>query len=605
MIGRILDRGRDLGRLLYYLYGPGKACEHVNPHLVAGWRHPAEIEPPLRPDGHRDFRTLAGLMLQPVALLGDWAPAAPVWHCAVRAAPEDPDLGDGAWLRIAAQIMDRTGLSRCGEEGKGVRWVAVHHGGNHIHIVATLARQDGRRASLANERWRVGAALRDIETEYGLVAVVRADRTAARRPTRAETEKAARAGQAEPPRVTLRRHVQAAAAVARSEPEFFAALARRGVQVRLRHGEHGPGQVTGYAVTTAEARTAAGDPLWFGGGKLATDLTLPKLRQRWPGPDGRACPQAAGPGGPQARPRLYGGGMAGGPARAVLRREVAEAAAAARSESEFFAGLERAGLMVRLRYADARPGEAAAGYAVSLPGMTHHRDDTQMWYGGSTLDDGLGLGTLRRRWRAGRAGAPWAAADFTGVEATDIFGHAAATTAGAARRLRAGPNADEGADIAWAAADVLYAAADATGSAELRRAADGFSRAARPPWGRIPPPSPVGSGLRTAAYLLAACVPAGARRTMARVALIRALAGLAKAVAELRQAQFRLLQATAAHRAAVDLATAAAGDAAAKAPVVLATIDTIGPPVTTRRAGARTVSRVLGPRPVPGPRRTR
>ena len=63
----------------------------------------------------------------------------------------------------------------------------------------------------------------------------------------AETEKAAQAGQAEPPRVTLRRHV--AATAARSEPEFFAVLARGGVQVRLRHSEHDPGQVTGYAVT--------------------------------------------------------------------------------------------------------------------------------------------------------------------------------------------------------------------------------------------------------------------------------------------------------------------------------------------------------------------
>ena len=40
MIGRILDRGRQLGGLLYYLYGPGKACEHVNPHLVSGLAAP-------------------------------------------------------------------------------------------------------------------------------------------------------------------------------------------------------------------------------------------------------------------------------------------------------------------------------------------------------------------------------------------------------------------------------------------------------------------------------------------------------------------------------------------------------------------------------------
>ncbi len=127
MIGRVLNRGSNLAGLLYYLYGPGKACEHVSPHLVAGWRHPAELEPALRPDGRRDFRRLTGLMLQPVAALGGRAPAKPVWHCAVRAAPGDPDLGDGAWMRIAAEIMHRTGLSRYGEEDDGVRWAAVRH----------------------------------------------------------------------------------------------------------------------------------------------------------------------------------------------------------------------------------------------------------------------------------------------------------------------------------------------------------------------------------------------------------------------------------------------------------------------------------------------
>jgi len=335
VIGRVLDRGSKLGKLLYYLYGPGKACEHVNPHLVSGWCHPAEVEPPVRPDGHRDFRRLTGLLLQPVATAGPRAPADPVWHCVVRAAPEDPDLGDGAWMAIAAEVMDRTGLSRRGEEDEGVRWIAVHHGDNHIHIVATLARQDGRRASLDNERWRVQAAMRDIELEYGLRVVARADRTAARNPTRAEAEKAARAGQAEPPRVTLRRHVAAATATARSEPEFFAALDRRGVKVRLRHSEHDPGEVTGYAVTMDGAVTAAGEPVWFGGGKLAPDLTLPKLRRRWPEP-GRARRRAGpepGPGrehGP-GRDRLHGAGMAGGPARAALRREVGRCAAAARS----------------------------------------------------------------------------------------------------------------------------------------------------------------------------------------------------------------------------------------------------------------------------------
>ena len=56
---------------------------------------------------------------------------------------------------------------------------------------------------------------------------------------------------------------------------------------------------------------------------------------------------------------------------------------------------------------------------------------------------------------------------------------------------------------------MLTTAAEVTGSPDLAQAADRFSRAARASWGRIPAPSPAGAGLRTAAYLLAACTPGG------------------------------------------------------------------------------------------------
>jgi hypothetical protein len=39
MIGKVI-RGTNVGRLLCYLYGPGKANEHTDPHLVAGFSEP-------------------------------------------------------------------------------------------------------------------------------------------------------------------------------------------------------------------------------------------------------------------------------------------------------------------------------------------------------------------------------------------------------------------------------------------------------------------------------------------------------------------------------------------------------------------------------------
>src|SRR5260370_24487319 len=110
VIGKVL-RGRNARRLMYYLYGPGLANEHTDPHLVAGFSDPAELEPERRPDGTRDVRRLAGLLEQPLAALRAPGYGKPVWHCAVRAAPEDRKLSDQEWARVAAAIMDRTRLA--------------------------------------------------------------------------------------------------------------------------------------------------------------------------------------------------------------------------------------------------------------------------------------------------------------------------------------------------------------------------------------------------------------------------------------------------------------------------------------------------------------
>jgi hypothetical protein len=282
MIGKISDpRGTHVQGLIYYLFGLGRREEHTDPHLIAGWRHPAELEPPLLPNGSRDFRRLNGLLQQPHAVLGARGFARPVWHCAVRAAPEDRMLSDDEWAQIADDIMHRTGLAPRGQDDDAVRWVAVRHGDDHIHIVAMLARQDGGKPCLPNERYRVREACRAAEERYGLRRTASGDRTAARRPTRAEHEKAQRHNRPEPPRVTLRRAVSTAAAGASSEEQFFSRLNDAGIMIRKRFSTRNPGQITGYAVALPDDLSPSGSPVWFSGGKLAPDLTLPKLQHRW------------------------------------------------------------------------------------------------------------------------------------------------------------------------------------------------------------------------------------------------------------------------------------------------------------------------------------
>ncbi len=542
VIGKVL-RGTDVRRLLYYLYGPGKANEHTDPHLVAGFSDPAELEPERRPNGSRDFRRLAGLLAQPLAAQNGSNYREPVWHCAVRAAPEDRPLSDAEWGQVAAAIMDRTGLAPAGDD-LAVRWVAVRHAPDHIHLVATLARQDQIRPKVWNDYFRVREACQHAERLFGLRCTAPADRTAARRQARAESERAIRRGWEEPPRARLRREVCTAAAGARTEHEFFTRLAQAGVLVRRRYSTVNPNHETGFAVGLPEHTGKDGHPIWYGGGKLAADLTLPKLRTRWAGPQARN-PLA----GADQLPRAT--------IRAVLRATVAQAAEHATNEAQFFTRLRASGLLVRERFSEVNPGEVT-GYAVTLTDCTGP-DGTPRWFGGGHLHAALTLPRLRESWAhahaaAERSGAP----RFTGPERTEIYRHAARQAATAAEHLRhctaTGP--DQGADTVWAVADALHTAATATGSPALRCAADTYDRASRSPHGRIPRQTPEGNRLRAAARLLAMTGGTTGDGIGQAAALASKLVALIDSVAGLRQAQAHAAQAAAARAAAEQLHTA-------------------------------------------------
>lgn len=90
-------------------------------------------------------------------------------------------------------------------------------------------------------------------------------------------------GLGEAPRLTLQRHVSTAAG-AGTEEKFFAFLEQTGVRIRKRSSADDPLQVIGYAVALPGDTAKDGSPVWYGGGKLGADLTLPRLRQRWTQP---------------------------------------------------------------------------------------------------------------------------------------------------------------------------------------------------------------------------------------------------------------------------------------------------------------------------------
>jgi hypothetical protein len=304
VIPAVHPRGTDVGGLLRYLFGPGKREEHTNARLVAAWEGAdplPELEPPVGLRGGRDVRRLADMLNQPVRVARK-PPELTVWHTSIRLHPTDRVLSDQQWGHIAGEVMAAVGLAPHGDH-RAVRWVAVRHAEDHIHLVATLVRQDRRTAWGRKDKLKAQQACRDLEERYNLYRVAPPGQGSREWPSPAELNKTTRlhrhhattgrtttAGRGRSrrrpvaPREELRRKVRAVAVAATNETDFFHELRQAGIKVRLRHSQHNPQQVTGYAVGLEGHTNPAGETVYYGGGKLAADLSLPKLRQRWSDP---------------------------------------------------------------------------------------------------------------------------------------------------------------------------------------------------------------------------------------------------------------------------------------------------------------------------------
>lgn len=271
--------GKETAGLIRYLFDTKRAKDHTDPHLVASWDGFAPD-----PGRSEDLDATRNLLVADLDLhvkQATWLGRAPerhVWHCSVRAAPEDRILSDEEWADIARRIVAATGIAPEGDPD-GCRWVAVRHAPDHIHIAATKVRRDLRTARHWNDYVTADRELASVEKEYGLRQVVRGDRTAAKRSTRAEQEKAHRQSQQKPARERLRSTVRTAVAAATSTEEFVHLLSHvDGVLVEVVHFPSG--DVRGYKVACEDTTTASNEPVWFSGSELAPDLSFPKIRER-------------------------------------------------------------------------------------------------------------------------------------------------------------------------------------------------------------------------------------------------------------------------------------------------------------------------------------
>ncbi|WP_380163356.1 relaxase/mobilization nuclease domain-containing protein [Jannaschia sp. R86511] len=295
-----ITRGERMGGLMAYLQGPGRANEHTEPHLVAGdpavmaWHDDAVLD-------RSTALAIAAELDHPRRLFGVEVAGGSVWHCSLSLRAEEGLLSDEKWAAIAHEFVDGMGFSddtRQDEHGEmvgraGCRWVAVRHGvstnGNdHVHIAVSLVREDGTKASVWNDRRTAQRVAGELERKHGLEVLE--SRTAARgargvKP--AEVATAQRRGDVEPARVALARAVRAHAGAAADEAEFVRRLRRAGLLVRPRFAAGRDDVVAGYSValrvSASGARGAVGErPVWYGGGHLDKDLSLPRLRREWP-----------------------------------------------------------------------------------------------------------------------------------------------------------------------------------------------------------------------------------------------------------------------------------------------------------------------------------
>jgi len=304
-----ITRGSGMTGLVTYLAGPGKRNEHTDPHLVAGdgavlaWWDDAQLNRPAAAG-------VAAHLDEPRRVTGTEVAGGHVWHASLALPAADRRLSDERWAAVTAEFVAAMGFTDAGGRAP-CRWAAVRHGvsagGNdHVHVVVCLVREDGTKADTWRDYARASTAAAELEARHGLTVIEsRALGRGSAGVTGAEHNKAARLGQPEPARAGVARTVRAAAVAARDEGEFVGAVREAGLLIRPRYATGGAAVVVGYSVA---ARPGAGEPVvWFGGGRLDRDLTLPRLREAWPdsaerdavpvwaGRAGRAQPEPAPP----------------------------------------------------------------------------------------------------------------------------------------------------------------------------------------------------------------------------------------------------------------------------------------------------------------------
>jgi len=203
-----------------------------------------------------------------------------VWHVSLSLHP-DERVTQEQWSQIAGEFIADMQLA---DDPEDVQWVAVHHGtGNgghdHIHLAVSTTTDAGRQINRHNDHPRSQKVCRGLERRHKMFQLEHEREQNRTHFNRDAAESAQRRGRDEPEKDTLERIVRSAAVASSSEAEFVRRLRQGNVLAQPRWTAGDATVASGYKV--ALEPPGEEQPIWHGGGRLARDLTLPKLRAQF------------------------------------------------------------------------------------------------------------------------------------------------------------------------------------------------------------------------------------------------------------------------------------------------------------------------------------
>jgi len=309
VIPKVNKRRADLaGTRDCILYLVSDSNHHENPRLVAGSDELMFFFDGVELQGS-DAVEIANYLNETQQLFDVTIPAGHIWHCSLELPAVDTAdnaKSDEWWAAFATDFVERMGFLGASGEAP-CRFAVVRHGLSktnqldHVHVVVNLIREDGTKARTVFPTEQLNGKIvpvgdfqkaqdvcRELEREYGIYEVegAKLGRSTVGWSQADQARSAAEFGvqprQLNPmllEQARLRAAVMAAGSAASNESEFVQVLRRSGIIARPWFAEGGREVVTGYSVAL---RTSGDGKLhWWGGGKLAHDLTLPRLRELW------------------------------------------------------------------------------------------------------------------------------------------------------------------------------------------------------------------------------------------------------------------------------------------------------------------------------------